>query len=133
MNQLIQQGLNLDKVMFLKHPNYKQRAVELFQDIEFKKKKTLCIDVMTVFLQKVEIDQNEFHEISSKSSFKFNYILVKNQKNDPNCCRRRQLDKPCLCNKTLYRIREYTYNFLRALAPFYETICFSKMPTGEIK
>ena len=30
MNQLIQQGLNLDKVMFLKHPNYKQRAVELF-------------------------------------------------------------------------------------------------------
>lgn len=35
---------------------------------------------MTVFLQKIEMDQNEFNNISSEPSFKFNYILVKNQR-----------------------------------------------------
>lgn len=33
----------------------------------------------------------------------------------------------------MYKIRDYTFNFLRALAPFYETICISKMPHFEIE
>ena len=42
------------------------------------------------------------------------------------------INKPCLCNQQLYRVRSYTYDFLRAIKPFYEIICFSKMPELEI-
>ena len=43
------------------------------------------------------------------------------------------IHKPCLCNQQLYRVRSYTYDFLRAIKPFYEIICFSKMPKLEIE
>ena len=90
MNQKLKQGVDLNENMKLSHLDYRKRSAQFFQDMEFKRKKTLCIDVMSVFMQKLDIDHEEFVAISSQSVFKVYYVLVKNNGyvHDPNCCRR---------------------------------------------
>lgn len=43
------------------------------------------------------------------------------------------IKRHCLCNRQLYRVRSYTYDFLRAIQPFYELVAISRMPKFQIE
>ena len=77
-SQLVQSGYNLNERMEDSHPDFRHRYNEVFQDPEFLYRKTLCIDIMSTFITKVDISNvKELDQITKEKKFKDNYILVK--------------------------------------------------------
>lgn len=50
-----------------------------------------------------------------------------------NCCPLGQQGKLCLCNYSLYQVRPYTYEILRAIQPFFEIVAVSNMYNYELE
>lgn len=77
-SQLIQSGFNLSDKMESAVQVQQQRFNDLFQDPEFMYRKTLCIDIMSTIITKVEVqDLKELDQLAKEKRFKDNYILVK--------------------------------------------------------
>ena len=49
------------------------------------------------------------------------------------CCTLGKKGKLCLCNRTIYQIRPYVFEILRALQPFFEIIAVAYMSNFEIE
>ena len=50
-----------------------------------------------------------------------------------HCCNLAKHKIKCLCGFTLYKVRPYVYEILRALQPFFEIIALSNMPHYELE
>lgn len=62
-----------------------------------------------------------------QENFKRDYISMRlNLKQDGVCCKKEGTSE-CFCHVYIYKIRPYTYEFLRAIQPFFEVIIFSNM------
>ena len=49
------------------------------------------------------------------------------------CCNLAKHKGKCMCGYTLYKVRPYVYEILRALQPFFEIIALSNMPHYELE
>lgn len=69
----------------------------------------------------------ELREIRQSAEFDLNYVIVsKKERNVKNCCDLADTEE-CICALHVFRIRPYTFEFLRAIQPFFEIVVFSNM------
>ena len=85
-------------------------------------------------LENLEINKKKLKEIIR------NYETVKSGTQLQNgnlpvkdCCSIGKKRKLCMCSKTIYQIRPYVFEILRALQPFFEIIALSNMPNYELE
>ena len=50
-----------------------------------------------------------------------------------DCCNLGKKGRFCICNKSLYQIRPYTFEILRAIQPFFEVVGMSHIPFIELE
>jgi hypothetical protein len=75
------------------------------------------LDIDGIFVAKMDIkNRSEVESIERKESD--DYIIVDLEK---------KCDCPteCICSVEVYKVRPYTYDFLRSLQPFYSVSCYT--------
>ena len=63
---------------------------------------------------------------SNSSSLVLKYESV-SSKDRKDCCQIKKLKLKCICGYTLYKVRPYVYEILRALQPFFEIVAVSNI------
>ena len=85
----------------------------MFKPMSVKRRQTLVLDIEDSLVSKVEIQNSyELAELRKSADYLQTYIEVQRKVG------------PVI---EVYKIRPYTFEFLRALEPFCEMIVFSKM------
>jgi hypothetical protein len=73
-------------------------------------------------------DQGNF----SKSQSSSNNMVLLSEHDNKNCCKVSQMGLVCVCDLTIYQVRPYTYEMLRAIQPFFEIVVTSFLPYSHI-
>ena len=108
----------------------------LSQVDSFQGRRTLCIDVLNVFLAKINMhDQKDFEAFMNCNKKYRKFVVVFNSDEieclNPSKCSKdyvKEFKGVCKCNVTVYNIRPYTFEILGALQPFFEIIAQSCLP-----
>ena len=77
---------------------------------------------------KIEIKNiEELKDSQRTEDLDMNYVIVnKKDRNVKNCCELVDTED-CIGAQHVFRIRPYTFDYLRAILPFFEIVVFSKM------
>ena len=93
-------SFDVDRLGLIAHPMYIKRQ-------------TLVIDLIDTFIIKIDLKSKlELQQIKNSPDYNTYYILISNDQR-VNCCDK--ISAECICRIELYRIRPYTFDFLRAL------------------
>ena len=105
-----------------------QSKLKISQFLE--NKRTIVIDVENTLVTKIDIkSREELENLKALENFTSDYIVIHEPVIDQQCC-----DKPhcCTCLITVYMVRPYTYEILRAIQKFFELIAFSYLPLNVL-
>ena len=96
----------------IRFPNFNKISESLKSDLNFMKgKQTMVIDIENTIVTRIEIqNQMELQEIRNSTNYMNKYIEVSDQ-------------GPV----QVFMIRPYTYEFLRALQPYFEMLVYSRL------
>lgn len=108
----------------------------------------MVIDIENTLVTLIDIrNKQELDSIKSNENFEVDYIIMKKQQKakskkekeksrsnsrDVNCCEHKDTDS-CICEVLVYQVRPYTYEFLRAIQPFFEIVVFSRLHHRELE
>lgn len=158
----------------------------LTKEVIFKRQKSLCLDVESVFLRRINIFDPEEHALlldacleenfqnkfliihqNIKHKAKFDEVKIERNKvnfsseklnwnlamlleivknyapakkprsfqssnNSKYCCSLAQQNMVCVCEKVIYEIRPYTFEFLTSSHAFFELIAYSNIPLWQL-
>ena len=101
------------------YKNFSLNSSALRQDLEvYGKKQTLVIDIENTLVTKIPVmNEQEIKELRNNSNYQKEYIELKGDDSQIQ----------------VYKVRPYTYDFLRAIQPFYEIIIHSLMDRKVIE
>ena len=111
INHELEKVPNLSLYM-ISFPNFNKISTALKSDLKFMKRKhTMVIDIENTLVTRIKIrNQLELLEIRNTSNYMDRFIEVKTQ-------------GPV----KVFMVRPYTYEFLRALQPYFEIIAYSRL------
>lgn len=86
------------------------------------------MDIENTLVSRIELkNKTELVNIKANPDYKKEYVVVKaKDKKSKGCCEHENTSD-CVCDVFVYKIRPYTFEFLRAIQPFFEILIFSKM------
>jgi hypothetical protein len=87
----------------------------------FKNRGSIVIDLENTLLTHIELKSpEELEGYKNLENFQTDYILISDSASRCLCTQR------CTCCQMLFQVRPYTYEFLRAIQPFFELIAFAQ-------
>ena len=90
------------------------------------------IDIENVLVRKVHLgDSNLKLVLENKNKYADKLIVIQQCVNE-NCKCSNKNHSECIKENVVYQIRPYTFNFLRAIKPFFEIIVYSKLPFNTL-
>ena len=110
-----------------------QQPFDILQGIQkLKQKRELLTEIMNNYAKSYGVNFSNSQSLSSKQ--RFSESLINSFENEDNpCCSLAKNKLKCICGYTLYKVRPYVYELLRALQPFFEIIALSNMPQYELE